>query len=152
MSAQNGDSISFLVLGHPVPKGSTRSFKHAVTGSVVTLEQGRAKIHRMQARIALEARAAGVTVHAGPVAVLARFSFLQPKSHLRRDGSLRPGKPAMPTTHGRNDLDKLLRTVFDALTGIAWNDDSQVVEAHCEKVWDTFEGIAIQVTALHNQP
>ena len=41
------------------------------------------------------------------------------------------------------DLDKLVRAVLDALTGVCYKDDSQVVYIETEKVWDktTYVGI-----------
>ena len=35
------------------------------------------------------------------------------------------------------DLDNIAKTILDALNGIAYADDKQVVELHCEKYWST---------------
>ena len=35
------------------------------------------------------------------------------------------------------DLDNIAKTILDALNGIAYEDDKQIVELHCEKYWST---------------
>jgi crossover junction endodeoxyribonuclease RusA len=45
----------------------------------------------------------------------------------------------------RPDIDKLERAVFDALTGVLWHDDSQVVESHKYKRYDT-EGCCVVIS------
>jgi Holliday junction resolvase RusA-like endonuclease len=115
-------SLIFTADGLPQPKGSTRSFRHAVTGAVVTTHDN-PKTRNWQGRVASAAadaaQAAGwPLVVAGAVSVEARFTLLRPLSvSLRR----RPYHVVKP------DLDKLLRAVGDALTGVLWRDDAQVV-------------------------
>ena len=48
--------------------------------------------------------------------------FVRPKSHFRKDGTLRPGVPVMP----RGDNKNLLSGLEDALNGIAYVDDGQI--------------------------
>lgn len=44
------------------------------------------------------------------------------------------------------DLDKLTRAVLDALTGIVWVDDRQVVALHSTKVQGATPGVDVTVT------
>lgn len=60
-----------------------------------------------------------------PVCIEAVFHFDRPKSLAKRIWA----KLTKP------DLDKLLRSLFDALTGIAYRDDSQVTRVVAEKVY-----------------
>ena len=78
-------------------------------------------------------------------AITANLDFMFPlpskatKEVKRRlsDGMLwRPARP---------DIDKLARAVLDALTGIVWVDDDQVVELVCRKRWWVEGGVRIQV-------
>jgi len=57
----------------------------------------------------------------GPVAMQLDFYMLKPRT-VKRDA------PTVPP-----DLDKLIRAVLDALTGIVYLDDAQVVEIHSSK-------------------
>ena len=56
------------------------------------------------------------------------FVFDRPKAHFgsgKNSDKLKPCAPRLKTTPP--DLDKLERALFDALTGVAYKDDSQVV-------------------------
>ena len=60
------------------------------------------------------------------------FYVPRPKGHFGKRG-LRLSAPAFPTV--KPDATKLLRAVEDALTGIVWRDDAQVVEQHVSKLY-----------------
>jgi Holliday junction resolvase RusA-like endonuclease len=70
----------------------------------------------------------------GPVRLEVAFTFARPRGHYgtgRNARALRASAPAAPTTNP--DLDKLVRAVCDALTGVVFRDDSQVVEVEATK-------------------
>lgn len=78
----------------------------------------------------------------GPVLVEVVFSLKRPQ---------KPSNPNWPDTRGRHDLDKFLRAVLDALTGVLYEDDAQVVKVITEKRWAPkpgAEGATIAVEAL----
>lgn len=106
--------MTFRVYGVPVPQGSTRGFVHQ--GRALITHDNR-QVEPWRQDIAGRARVAGVPTLAGPVLVSVSFIVPRPKS--------RPKKHREPDV--RPDLDKLLRSVLDALTGIAYRDDAQVV-------------------------
>lgn len=66
----------------------------------------------------------------------------------------RIGKPAQkrsrPTVEP--DIDKLSRAVLDALNGVAFRDDSRVVDLRATKVYAETPGVAIRVRPLTEQP
>lgn len=68
------------------------------------------------------------------MSVRCEFRFARPKSHHGAKG-LKQTAPAHPTTRNLGDTDKLVRACLDALTGLAYDDDSQVVEAAGIKRW-----------------
>jgi Holliday junction resolvase RusA-like endonuclease len=67
---------------------------------------------------------------AGPLSLDVVFYLPRPKGHYGTKG-LRPSAPAFPTV--RPDATKLLRAVEDALTGIVWRDDAQIVTQTARK-------------------
>lgn len=77
------------------------------------------------------------------------FYFLHPKGHFgtgRNAGILKDSAPAYPAKYP--DLSKLTRAIEDALTGIIWKDDKQVVQHETIKLYSDKPGAAITIEAL----
>lgn len=134
LRARTDRTLAFSVDGLPVPQGSMKAF--VVRGRArVTHDAGRELAVWRQA-IAARARAAGATPQHGPVTVVLTFRLFRPKSR---------SKAAMPDR--RPDLDKLVRAALDALTGIAFLDDAQVVRCHAEKRYESsYPGLTVAIT------
>lgn len=128
--------MTFVVLGVPATKGSTVSFIGA-HGRVVTTADCKGLAAWTQA-VGWAARFAHVPhVPKGtPVSVTVVFQFTRPKAH-----PLRPHPVVKP------DLDKLARALLDALTGVAYDDDAQVVRLCLDKVY----GDDVRTTVLVEQ-
>jgi len=116
-------SVTFTVVGIAQPKGSTRAF---VRGTRAIITSDNPKVKDWEHGIASTARlVARDGLFVGPVAVRVCFALLRPVSLPRR-----------VVAHVRKpDLDKLVRSVGDALTGVLYRDDAQVVELHARKVY-----------------
>lgn len=70
----------------------------------------------------------------GPVSVTLAFLIARPKSHLRKDGTLKPSAP-VHHTH-KYDVDNLAKAVLDVLTDLqVWKDDAQVNDLHVTRAW-----------------
>lgn len=67
-----------------------------------------------------------------PISVAVHFYLARPRGHFGK-GGLRPSAPRYPSNRGSRDIDKLARSVLDALTHVAFHDDSQVVQLHLGK-------------------
>ena len=116
--------FQFLVHGVPAPKGSLRGFiPKGWTRPVLTSTTGpRLKDWAHSVSVcALQARGQQ-TIITGAVMLEAIFFFDRPKSARKR----------MHVTV-RPDVDKVLRSTCDALTGILFNDDAQIVRMIGEK-------------------
>lgn len=128
---------SFTVLGRPQPQGSKRLLRQRYTGKPVLAEDNRRmKPWRQEVGwTALEHfRGKRIERPAG-VAVEVTFYLAPPKR-----GRIHPtAKP---------DVDKLCRAVLDALTGIAFDDDSQVVALTAVKTYGLPERAEIRVAAV----
>lgn len=122
----------FFVEGHPAPKGSTRSFvpKGSKTGKLVTLTASKG-LEGWENRVYSAAVQSGISVVPGRVDVVVTFLLPRPKYHYGKAGL----RPEYAKAHYLKppDTDKLLRAVLDALTGVAYLDDAQVVRTHPEK-------------------
>ena len=125
------------VLGSPAPKGSNRAmlrggFAVMVPGSS-NVGQQRMKLWERAVRDA--ALDACSTLIAGkPVAVAIVFRLPRPNGHWNaKTGALKPRAPARPSV--KPDVDKLARNTLDALTSVAFDDDSRIVELALHKTY-----------------
>lgn len=134
--------VTFTVPGRPVPQGSLSSFRHKTTGAVVTPQKARVREYRD--RIAWAAKATGMACTDEPVRVRAVFGFARPKSHRLTSGKL---TKRAPTSHAsRPDLDKVARSLLDAITGVLVYDDAQVVALDVRKQWHDHDETWVEVT------
>ena len=145
--------LRFWVTGQPRPKGSWRPITiQTKAGPRARLlpdnkrSEPWAMLVHFEAKRAAEHNAAFPTPKGTPVAVSIVFQFERPKCHYRTGKhahELRPDAPAIPT--GGPDLDKLVRNVLDAMTGIAYADDKQVSSIHTEKAYGRSAGASFNV-------
>ena len=132
-------SMSFTVRGVAVPQGSMRAYpvtrKTGKRGVAVT-HSASAKLRAWREAIAWSARATGAGPIAGDAAVRLALEFVlpRPRAHYDRAGALKATHRDDEHTV-RPDLDKLVRAVLDALTGIAYADDAQVMSLIARKWW-----------------
>lgn len=153
--------VRFTVPGIPAPQGSKRAFVNKHTGRASLVEMsGRHKDWR--AVVSLQAQETMKTVSgryqytpplATPVNLAAVFRFPRPKSHYRTGRNADRLRDNVPPYPGKPDLSKLVRSIEDAMTGIVYRDDSQVVsyDGTC-KLWADHgqtPGVAIEVRELN---
>ena len=115
----------FTVPGDPVPQSRPRVTRR---GGVYYAD----RIVRYRHHVQVAARAAGVPLREGPLWLGIECIFERPKSHSRKAG-LKPDAPDFPYTRG--DCTNIAKGIEDALNGVAWLDDSQVVELAVRKRW-----------------
>jgi crossover junction endodeoxyribonuclease RusA len=114
--------ITFTVIGHAQPQGSTKAFMpKGARYPVVTSDNPNLKGWRHLVAYAAQQQASAPM--SGGVHVMLDFALQRPKSLPKRT-SLHLKKP---------DIDKLARAVLDALTGILYHDDSEVVRLDVTK-------------------
>lgn len=126
-------TVSFFAPGLPVPKGSTRSFGRVLpNGKVAVATTSTSKgLKSWEGTVALAAMQAKAKMLEGPVVVRLIFRLPRPKGHYTGKGELKPS--ALAVSEKKPDLDKLIRAVLDALTGVCWRDDAQVCYLAAEK-------------------
>lgn len=82
----------------------------------------------------------------GPLRVRFDFVFPRPAGHFgtgKNASVLKPSAPPYPAQ--RPDTTKLVRSAEDALKGILWRDDSQIVSQFATKRYGPQAGMAITV-------
>jgi Holliday junction resolvase RusA-like endonuclease len=137
------DAIRFVVHGEAKPQGSKRGFviQRRDGSAGVSMVESSKLLKTWRSLVAAEAfvttRSKGPwDLLTGPVALEVRVFRRRPAGHYgtgRNSRRMTRRATAYPT--GRPDADKLVRAIGDALTGVVWRDDSQVVQLHVAKLW-----------------
>lgn len=135
--------LSFVVHGTPIPQGSMKGFafrrKTGKLGVAMTSDNPKTRPWKDSVKAAaIEAWDDRPTDDA--VSLTIEFAFMPPASNRH------PHKTTKP------DIDKLARAVMDALTGVVYRDDSQVVAVSARKVF-TFgsPGVTVRVETIANE-
>lgn len=130
-----GGRIAIRVYGVPIPQGSKRVGRHGKRPVILDNNDQVLAPWRAHVRATAEDVCRYHDIVTGPVRTWVRFTFTRPPSHFLTDGvRLRAGAPQFPG-HGCGDVDKLLRAVLDAITGVAIHDDTQVVDVRARKFY-----------------
>ncbi len=131
--------VSFTVYVKPQPQGSTRWFiPKGWTRPIITTDNKNLKPYRQQvAETAFSYCGEPLARHV-PARLTLRFYLERP-----------PSIPKKRTHHVvKPDLDKLIRSTGDALKGIAYHDDGQIVSLACEKFYGTPERVEITIETV----
>jgi len=116
--------LQFKVYGMPVAQGS----KKVIRGHLIEMADARLRTWRQDVAGAASEAMAGTLPYSEPVSLRLNFFLPRPRGHFgsgKNKEKLKPSAPEFPGVHP--DLDKLARSVLDALTHIAFHDDKQVV-------------------------
>jgi Holliday junction resolvase RusA-like endonuclease len=117
--------VEFTVLGQAKPGGSKTAFQHPTTGRIIVKDSSANRPWRSQ--VAAAGREAwGGELLRDALRVEFRFVKPRPKGHFNARGEVRPSAPMFPVK--RPDVLKLARAAEDALTGVVWADDAQIVD------------------------
>lgn len=112
---------SFFVEGTPAPQGSKTGF---IRGGRVVLVESSKKVKPWREAVGAKAREVFDSPMSGPISI--DIEFVLPRTKAMGD------KVAPPMIQ-KPDGDKLVRAVFDAVTGIAIRDDSEVTSHSSRK-------------------
>jgi len=139
---------TFLVMGVPEPQGSARGFRGRGRRVIITSDNKDLPAWRQAVRYEAQRYVEhnGLTIYDRKhyaLALALEFNFVKPVS-----------APKNLTRHNkRPDLDKLVRAVGDALTGVIMEDDSMVDELVVQKRYGDRPGVKVAFSAaLIKQP
>lgn len=120
----------FVAFGTPAGQGSKR-IVGARGRKPVMLETSR-HLKPWRGAVTSAAMQAKARFRERPVSLDIVVRWQRPASHLTSRGALRSGAPEFP---GYVDGDKLARAIFDALKGVCYRDDRQVVRHSVAREW-----------------
>ena len=137
--------VSFFVPGHPISKGSMRAFK-LPNGAVISTASNASSLKPWEATIRSIAakEISGFLPPENAIRIELSFYLQRPKGHFKKSGEVSEKAPRFPAK--KPDVDKLCRSVLDALTGIAYHDDAQVTKLEAVKLFAVGTGPGVHVT------
>ncbi len=138
--------IEFEVTGKAASQGSVAYHPVKDTFGVPLIRNGRPvlvphhdskTLKPWRRRVAANARIAmaGRPPLTGPVELSVIVCRPRPKANYNSRGYIKAAAPAYPIT--RPDTLKQVRAIEDALTGVVWNDDSQIVDHRLLKMFSS---------------
>lgn len=145
--------LTFFVPGTPVMQGSKRYLGNR-GGKGIMLEDNKDKNDAWRSDVRAEAAKAIDELPAGylddmyglPLVMTVSFYYLRPKLHFRTGrykDQLKPDAPMYKTT--APDVDKLLRSVGDSLSGLVYKDDALIVDYRGVKYYGALPGARITI-------
>ncbi len=137
--------MELWVRGTPRPQGSKRAF--ALPNGRISMAEMSKKLPAWRSDVRTAALAVeGYEPLTGPVQLTANFVFERPKSHWGTGKNIDKLKPDSPTWVTKMpDLSKLIRGIEDALEGVLYVNDSQVVQLLSQKSFGPTAGVWIKV-------
>lgn len=146
--------LRFFVAGEPKTAGSKRAF--VIPGknggkprAIVTDDNVRSRDWKTDVQKTAVVAYGMTPLWMGPMEVRLTFYRLRPKGHYRTGKNshlLRDDVPAWP--HVIPDVLKLARGVEDALSGIIWRDDAQIVGERLDKRFGDKPGVEVEIYFL----
>ena len=125
--------MEFTVPGQPLPLKRHRSY---LAGGRIRCYNPSAKNQTLWRQRALATGLLPDVPLTGALKLVIVFYLQRPKSHYRAgkfSDQLKPSAPVFPTS--TPDVDNLAKFVLDALNKVLFEDDSQVVELNCKKLF-----------------
>lgn len=134
---------TFFVEGKPIPKGNHRAFIRGSKAIVTDAQGGNLSDWESSIRTVARKHFNYQPIDNDAVALSIDFIFKHPKNHFTKKG--KPTKQFRKNHITRPDADKLTRAVCDALTGVVYKDDSQVMFENISKIYGMNEGVKISI-------
>jgi crossover junction endodeoxyribonuclease RusA len=146
-------ALTVWVPGTPAPQGSMKGYVRGKRAVLVS-DNKRTMPWRETIRAVLRANGHGCELLDCPVFVSMSLYFKRPPSHYTKKG-LKPRAPFAPVSTRHGDLDKLMRAVGDALTGVVVRDDSRIIDAriaklYCDPGGHVEPGLALSIEPMDN--
>ncbi len=138
-------SIHLFIPGNPVPQGRPRACIRGKHASVYEDAKSKdwKKTIAVHAMVWLDDYLDNFLPHGRRWTLIDTAIKLQVVFNILRPKSVSVKKRPEPIT--RPDLDNLVKAVKDALNGVLWRDDSQIIELEAKKVYHDPPGVDITI-------
>lgn len=138
------DPVTFHVPGKPRGKARARTVRNQSSNRTVSYKPEKDLLYENLIKERFLNQAGEFYIEGGkPVTLRIVARFLPPKSTSKKkqkqmmDGEILPLK--------KPDMDNIVKVVADALNGVAYNDDTQIVLVSAKKAYSAIEGLDVTV-------
>lgn len=135
--------ISFVVYGEPVAQGRPRAT--TIKGKVRMYDPSKSRDYKDYVRLAAAQHAPERLIESA-IGLKVTIYRPIPKSFSKKKTEQAERGEIVPTT--KPDADNYLKTVKDALNGVIWKDDSQIVDVQVRKRYSNKPRIEIEIHEL----
>jgi Holliday junction resolvase RusA-like endonuclease len=144
--------IKLHIVGDPAPGGSKKTLPIVGRRGVTVVDDARGNTawrNKVRQTARDHMRSSGRRILHGPLVVDMEFRLRRPNKHFIANNRSRPLRLDAPTDHTQvPDRTKLSRSTEDALTGVVWVDDAQIIGGEPSKRWcgpDEMPGVEITI-------
>lgn len=137
-------AVMFHVPGKPQGKARARTFYDGRVGRSISVTPGHTILYENLIKEMYLQAAGGIQEERGiPILLRIIARFEPPKSASKKeklamlDGRVFPLK--------KPDIDNIVKVVADALNGVAYHDDTQIVQVIAKKVYSALDGLDVTV-------
>ena len=139
------NSLTFTIPGQPVAKGRPKFARQG--GFVRAYTPEKTVAYETLVKLAAGEAMAGAAPMQGPLALLLLLYVQIPKSTTKRDRAAIEAGRFLPTK--KPDIDNVLKAITDAMNGIVYLDDAQIVTVTVTKIYADTPRAEVRVTATH---
>lgn len=136
------ESIKFTVEGLPVAKARPRVTRYG------TYTPAKTKNYEELVQYSFKSQCK-CGVLEGPLEIAIEFYMYIPKSTSKKRRRLKNNKEILPTK--RPDFDNLTKSITDALNGLAFKDDNQIVVAHIYKYYSDDPRAVVRIETIKGE-
>lgn len=139
------DKVSFVVMGEPKGKGRPR-FQNA-GGFVKTYTPKDTAIYENLVKLEYQSQARGFRFSDDAMLdmeIRAYYGIPKSASKKRRDQML--SREVRPTK--KPDMDNVVKIIADSLNGLAYHDDTQIVDCRVMKFYDEVPRVWVEITQI----
>ena len=137
-------SVIFHVPGKPQGKARARTVRNKYTGKTLSYTPDSDVLYENFIKERFLQASDGLFLEQGtPVALRIVARFLPPKSTSKKRAALMLDGKELPLK--KPDMDNIVKVVADALNGVAYHDDTQIVMVIAKKAYSAVEGLDITV-------
>lgn len=138
------NAVTFHVPGKPQGKARAKTVRNKHTGNTMSYTPETDLLYENYIKNRFLNKCNGMFLERGkPVALQIVARFLPPKSTSKKRTALMLDGKELPLK--KPDIDNIVKVVADALNGVAYHDDTQIVMVVAKKVYSSLEGLDVTV-------